>query len=191
MSPSGAPGRLRQVPALLVSFGRAGLFGFGGGPAFIPLVEREVLARGWLTREAFLDALAFGNALPGPITTKLAGYVGYRVAGWPGALAALLGLTVPTIVAMVALAALFVRYQEAAFVERFLTGLRPVVIALLVLVVIGFAPSAFRSRADAYGRTWRWALALAAFALAALADVHPALLIVVGGGLGVLLGRDP
>ncbi len=191
MSPARSPSRLRRLAALLIAFGKAGLFGFGGGPAFIPLVEREVLTRGWLTREAFLDALAFGNALPGPITTKLAGYVGYRVAGWAGALAALLGLTVPTIVAMVALAALFVHYQEAAVVERFLTGLRPVVIALLVLVVIGFAPSAFRSRAGAYGRAWRWGLALVAFALAVLADVHPAVLIVAGGGLGLLLGRDP
>jgi chromate transporter len=122
--------------------GAAGLFGFGGGPSFIPLVEREVLAHGWLTREGFLDAFAFGNALPGPITTKLAGYVGYRVAGWPGAIVALIGLTVPTILAMVALSALYGRYQDAALLERFLAGLRPVVIALLLLVVLGFAPSA-------------------------------------------------
>ncbi len=173
----------------MLAFGRAGLFGFGGGPSFIPLVEREVLAHRWLTREGFLDAFAFGNALPGPITTKLAGYVGYRVAGWPGAIAALAGLTVPTILAMVALSALYLRYQDAAPVERFLAGLRPVVIALLVLVVLGFAPSALAVRGDRWERAWRWSLAVGAFALAALLDVHPALLIIAGGLLGLLLAR--
>lgn len=173
----------------MLAFGRAGLFGFGGGPSFIPLVEREVLAHRWLSREAFLDAFAFGNALPGPITTKLAGYVGYRVAGWPGAAVALIGLTVPTILAMVALAALYARHQEAPLVERFLAGLRPVVIALLVLVVVGFAPSALALRLNAAARGWRWALAVGAFALAVLLDVHPALLIVAGGLLGLVLAR--
>jgi len=185
------PGRVLRLWQLLLAFGRAGLFGFGGGPAFIPLIEREVLAHGWLSRASFLDALAFGNALPGPITTKLAGYVGYRVAGWPGALVALLGLTVPTILAMIALAALYLRYQDAAAVERFLAGLRPVVIALLVLVVVGFAPSALAPSTDRYERAWRWALALGAFVLAVTLDVHPALLIVTGGVLGLLLARRP
>jgi chromate transporter len=183
------PGRARRLWQLLLAFGRAGLFGFGGGPSFIPLVEREVLAHGWLSREGFLDAFAFGNALPGPITTKLAGYVGYRVAGWPGAIVALIGLTVPTILAMVALSALYGRYQDAALLERFLAGLRPVVIALLLLVVLGFAPSALAPKGDAYGRAWRWALAVAAFALATLVAVHPAILIVAGGLLGLVLAR--
>jgi chromate transporter len=178
----------RRLRHLALAFGKVGVFGFGGGPAFIPLIEREVLRRGWLTREAFLDAFAFGNALPGPITTKLAGFVGYRVAGWPGATIALLALTLPTILAMVALAALFVRAHELTLLERFLAGLRPVVIALLVLVVLGFAPAALRG-VDRFERGWRWALALAAFALAALADVHPALLIVAGGLVGLVAAR--
>lgn len=189
-SPPQAPWALR-LWQLLIAFGRAGSFGFGGGPAFIPLIEREVLAHGWLSHTGFLDALAFGNALPGPITTKLAGYVGYRVAGWPGALVALVGLTVPTILAMIALAALYLRYQETAAVERFLAGLRPVVIALLVLVVVGFAPSALAPSTDRYERAWRWLVALGAFVLAVTLDVHPALLILAGGVLGLLLARRP
>jgi len=187
--PPGAPPPLAErLRDLAIAFGKVGVFGFGGGPAFIPLIEREVLQRGWLTREGFLDAFAFGNALPGPITTKLAGFVGYRVAGWPGAAVALLALTLPTILAMVALAALFARAHDLPLLERFLTGLRPVVIALLVLVVLGFAPAALRG-ADRFERAWRWALALGAFALAALADVHPALLIVAGGFVGLVVAR--
>jgi chromate transporter len=175
--------------ALAAAFGRVGLFGFGGGPSFIPLIQREVEAYGWLTKEDFLEAFGFGNALPGPIATKLAGYIGYRVAGWSGASVALLALTGPSIVAMVALAALYVRYQDADVVVGFLTGLRPVVIALLVLTVLAFVPSALGTR-----RAWRsqwlpWAIAVGAFVAAVTLGVHPGLLILAGGLIGLAARR--
>jgi chromate transporter len=153
-----------RLAALAVAFAKVGVFGFGGGPSFIPLIQREVEAHGWLSREAFLDAFAFGNALPGPIATKLAGYVGYRVAGWTGAWVALLGLTVPTIVAIVGLAALYVQHQDSRG-WGFLTGLRPVVIALLVYTV-AFAPSALGPCARGAPTWLRWGLAIASFAAA-------------------------
>ena len=180
-----------RVLELLTAFTKIGLFGFGGGPAFVPLLRREVVEeRNWLSSEQFLDAFAFGNALPGPITTKLAGYVGHRVAGWPGAAAALFGLTLPTIVAMIVLAALYVRHQDHPLVSSFLTGVRPVVIALLVVVVWQFAPSAFGGK-HGWRTNWSlWLLAAIAFVLAVSIAMHPALLIVAGGLVGLILGRS-
>jgi chromate transporter len=183
---AGSPPLPRRLLALAVAFGKVGLFGFGGGPAFIPLVQREVEAHGWLSREAFLDALAYGNALPGPITTKLAGYVGHRVAGWGGAVVALAGLTVPTIVAMIALASLYTAYGDAPAVSAFLTGLRPVVIALLVGVVALFVPGALITTTRRRART---ILCVVAFVLAVGVGLHPALLIVAGGVIGATLLR--
>ena len=179
-----------RLAALTVAFGKVGLFGFGGGPSFIPLIQREVEARRWLTREAFLDAFAFGNALPGPIATKLAGYVGYRVAGWAGAVVALLALTVPTILAMVGLAALYAEYQDSPWVAGFLTGLRPVVIGLLVYTVVIFAPSALGPLRSWRGNLLRWGLAVAAFVAAVAFGIHPGVLILAGGVAGVLLRRS-
>lgn len=175
---------------LFVSFTRIGLFGFGGGPSMIPLVQDEVVTRrGWLTRDEFLDAFAFGNALPGPILTKLAGYVGHRQAGWVGVMVSLLGLTAPTILIMILLAALYLRYQDDPLVTGFLTGVRPVVIALLALVVWEFAPSAF-GRLSRWRTTWpRWLLAAVAFTLAVTLRTHPAILIVAGGVVGLTLLR--
>lgn len=178
-----------RLAALAVAFAKVGLFGFGGGPSFIPLIQREVEARGWLTREAFLDAFAFGNALPGPIATKLAGYVGYRVAGWIGALVALLALTVPTILAMVGLAALYVEYQDSPWVAGFLTGLRPVVIGLLVYTVVIFAPGALGPLRAWRSNVLRWGLAIAAFVAAVAFGIHPGLLILAGGVAGMTLRR--
>ena len=83
---------MTDVLDLFVSFLRASILGFGGGPSMVLLIQSEVVdLHGWLSNAEFLDAFAFGNALPSPIATKLAAFTGYHVAGWPGAFAALLG----------------------------------------------------------------------------------------------------
>ena len=88
---------------------RIGLFGFGGGPSVIPLVRAECVDRyGWMTDAQLLDALAFGNALPGPIAVKLAAHVGMQVGGVPGCIVALAALNLPSIGMMLGLAALYI-----------------------------------------------------------------------------------
>ncbi|MEX2535352.1 MAG: chromate transporter [Trueperaceae bacterium] len=179
-----------EIFKLFYSFAKVGLFGFGGGPSMIPLIQEEVVEiQAWLTREEFLDAFAFGNTLPGPIATKLAGYVGYKVAGVGGAVSGLLGMTVPTIIFMVALAGLYARYREAPALAGFLRGVRPVVIALLLMVVWQFVPSAFGPPSQWLGSWALWLVAAAAFVLGVFYNVHPAVLIVAGGALGVLVLR--
>jgi chromate transporter len=170
-----------------MAFGRVGLLGFGGGPAFIPLLQREVEAAGWMSREDFVDALAFGNALPGPIATKMAGHVGHRVAGVAGVVVANLALIVPTVVMMLALASAYLLYRDHPAVAATLTGIRPVVIALLLATVLQFLPAAW-GRARDWRANWpTYPLAVVAFAAAAWGGVHPAILIVVGGAVGMAL----
>jgi chromate transporter len=179
-----------EILRLFYSFAKVGLFGFGGGPSMIPLIQEEVVeVQGWLTREEFLDAYAFGNALPGPIATKLAGYVGYKVAGPGGALSGLLGMTVPTIVAMLILGGLYFRYRDTEALAGFLRGVRPVVVALLLMVVWQFVPSAFGPPAQWLGSWALWLVATVAFVLAVFYNVHPAALIVAGGLLGIFVLR--
>lgn len=175
---------------VLWSFTKVGVFGFGGGPSMIPLIQEEVVeVQRWLTKDEFLDAYAFGSALPGPIATKMAGYVGYKVGGTPGAIAGLVGVAVPTMLAMILLGALYLRYRDSPVFEHFLKGVRPVVIALLALVVWEFAPRAF-GLPPQWLRNWGlWLLAAAAFVLALRFNVHPAVLIVAGGALGVFVLR--
>lgn len=156
----------------------------------IPLIQTEVVeAQKWLSHEEFLDAFAFGNALPGPIATKMAGYVGYQVGGSLGAIVGLLGITVPTILAMIALGGLYLRYRESPLFESFLRGVRPVVIALLVLVVYQFVPSAFGAPAKWLANWSLWLLTIASLILAIRFNVHPAILIVAGGLIGVTFLR--
>ncbi len=171
---------------LFYSFGKVGIFGFGGGPSMIPLIQEEVVeAQKWLSQEEFLDAFAFGNSLPGPIATKMAGYVGYQVAGAPGAAAGLLGVTVPTIIAMIALGAVYARYKDTTLFSSFLKGVRPVVVALLALVVWQFAPKAFGTPPQWLANWALWSIGIVAFIASVRFNVHPALLIVMGGVVGL------
>lgn len=126
---------------LFVSLGRANLFGFGGGPTVVPLIEREVVDhRGWLTPAEFGDALVVGNSLPGPITTKLATHIGWKVAGAPGAAVALLATVLPSAAGMLALFGLLHRYRDVTFVKGMMAGVKPVVWVLFLLLVVDYLP---------------------------------------------------
>ena len=64
------------------SFFIANILGYGGGPATIPLIQNEVVNRyDWMSLSEFGDLLAIANALPGPIATKMAGFIGYELGG--------------------------------------------------------------------------------------------------------------
>ena len=114
-------------------FLRVGIFGFGSGPAMVPLIQEEAVERQeWLTTEAFTDALAACQALPGPIATKMAFYVGQEEAGLAGGLLALLAILLPSTLAIAIAASLLLRLNKWPIGNRFLMGIRPAVIGLFL-----------------------------------------------------------
>lgn len=181
---------LSDVLDLFVSFARVTLFGFGGGPSMIPLVRAEVVeGRGWLTPEVFLDAFAFGSALPGPIVTKLAFFIGHHVAGWPGAAAALLGASLPTLLLMLVVIGLLTRAKDNEALTAAIGGIRPIVVALLLLVAWDFAPAALGAGAGAEGPAFlplRWLVAVVSLVATLKFKLHPVVLIVLGAAVGML-----
>lgn len=183
------PGYLRRLGSLALAFGRVGTFGFGGGPSMIPLIRTEaVTTNAWMSDDEFMELYAVASSLPGPISTNLAAYFGWRVAGLLGSLSALTGLIAPSGLAIVGLGGLYAATKETAAVQDALAGIRPVVIALLLEVAISFAPRALASR-NRHGTLLRSALVVVAFAVAAFTDVHPVFLIVAGAGVGIALRR--
>jgi len=139
---------------LFLAFGRSTLVGFGGGPAIIPLYEHETVeVFKWMTKEEYGQTLAFANALPGPIATKMGIYIGYKVAGWSGAAVTLLAITVPTGIALVALYALLGKFRDTPFFKGMLAGVRPVVFVMLAMLAMEFGRFAF----EPFGTSWlRW-----------------------------------
>lgn len=171
----------KDLVHLLVSFSKIGAVAYGGGPSMVPLLKAEVVERRkWVETDDFLDALALGNALPGPIITKMAAAVGYRKAGWAGAIAALLGIILPSALALLALMGFVSLVKDNPIVGSMLKGLRPVVVAMLAYAAWDMAPNAFKGKKTVL-------IGLVALALMILKLMHPALLIVAGALLGILL----
>ncbi|RXS87322.1 chromate transporter [Geobacillus sp. PK12] len=161
---------------LFLAFFRVGMLGYGGGPSSIPLVRAEVVTKyRWMTDEEFAEILAIANALPGPIATKLAGYIGHRVGGPLGLLNAVLATTAPTVVLMIVLLAALSSFKDTPWVAGMTKAVLPVVAVMLAEMTWQFAKQA---RA-ALG--WRPAalLLLACFLALQWLGLHPALVVAV------------
>lgn len=130
---------------LFKAFGVATLLGYGGGPSIIPLYEHQVVGRyGWLDSEEFGRALAFGNAFPGPIATKLAAYIGFKVAGWAGAAAALIAVVLPTALVMIALSGIMLKLSGNPTIKGMIRGVQPVIFVMLAMLAWDFVKYAFQ-----------------------------------------------
>ncbi len=174
---------LTQLWDLLIAFARASNLGFGGGPAVVPLIKIEVVERyHWLSNTEFTDALAVGNALPGPIATKLAGYIGYQQAGWLGAVVANIGVILPTVLAVILLASFLMKYSNSPALKGMLRGVRPVVVVLI-------AQTAFDMGVGSFPTLATWGIALATVVSLYWLKLHPALIIVLSMAFGLLVFR--
>jgi chromate transporter len=169
--------------ALIVSFFKTGLFGYGGGPATIPLFMEEAVNRHhWLTNEEFQDVLAMANALPGPVATKMSLCIGLKVGGPWGAAAALGAHLLPSTILIVIFTSLYYKYRHVPSVQGITRGVRPVVIALLMVTIAQLAPrSVF---------TWdTFLIAASAFVIVFYFNIHPIYTILVAAVIGLFYYR--
>ena len=117
---------------IFIAFFRSGILGFGGGPTTIPLVHKEVVnTYQWMTEEEFSNVISIGNTLPGPIATKMAGYIGYRVGGWLGLINALIATVLPTVLLMIVLLGSLKQFSESKFVSGMTHGVIPIVAVMM------------------------------------------------------------
>ncbi|NLT05545.1 MAG: chromate efflux transporter [Solirubrobacterales bacterium] len=165
---------------------RIGCVGFGGPPAHIALLRDLCVARrGWLTERAFEDGIAATNLLPGPASTQLAILCAWRVAGVFGALVGGLGFILPGLVAIVALAAVFLAGSPPEWILGAGAGAGAAVPAVAVAAGAALAPASWRRAASA----GRWAAYLA-LGFAAVVAVGPWLVaVLIACGAGELLWR--
>jgi len=170
---------------LFLAFLRASNLGFGGGPAIIPLIQAEAVDRyHWMSSSEFADLIAVANALPGPIGTKIAAYIGYQVASWPGVVVALTATILPTVLLLIFLGTLLAKYANSRALQAMLTGVKPIVAALLIVVAYQTAVDAFRinQRAD-----YLTLVIAASAAVAMYFKVHPSVLILASLALGYFI----
>lgn len=165
---------MKQQLELFLAFFRVGMLGYGGGPASIPLVHKEVVEKyKWMNGDEFADVLALGNTLPGPIATKMAGYIGYRVAGILGMLTAVLATIIPTIVLMIIILTSLSTIKDQPWVMGMTKAVVPVVGVMLASLTWDF----FKKSKDTLG--WKIALGvgIGSLFLLQVVGLHPAILI--------------
>lgn len=143
---------MKVLLSLFLSFFKIGLFTFGGGYAMIPIIEREIIdKRGWIEKKDFLELLTLAQSAPGPIALNSSVFVGYKIRGYAGATAAILGVIIPSFVIILIVATCFADIRTNPVVDAAFKGMRPAVVALIIAPIAGLVK----------GMTW-WMLALAA-----------------------------
>ena len=117
---------------LFLCFLQIGAFSIGGGYAAIPLIQNQTVElRHWLTSEQFMDLAAIAEMTPGPIAVNGATFVGLKIAGVPGAIAATFGCILPSLVIVSLLALIYRKYRKLPMLQSVLASLRPAVVALI------------------------------------------------------------
>ena len=175
---------------LVREWGRIGCLGFGGPPAHIAMLrEACVDRRRWLTAEEFEDGIAVCNLLPGPASTQLHVLCAWRLHGAAGAIAGGLAFVLPGLVAMIALAALFLAGDAPLLVRAAGAGAAAAVAAVAVHAAWQLVPAS-RARA-AGGARRRWAVYAAAGALAAVLAGPWLVLVLLAAGMAEVAWRRP
>jgi chromate transporter len=153
------------------------------GIASVGLLHQEAVGS-LVTEEQFIQAVSFSSVLPGSDALQLAMFIGYRVGGMPGALAALLGSILPPTVLMLAVVAVLHRLRREAWVSRFVEGLTPAVAVLMVYVSYKLL-----TKGNDGGINWQM-LGVAAVSFGAfILDAAPPLVLLVAGVVGIFLFR--
>jgi chromate transporter len=170
---------------LFMAFFIPGILGYGGGPASIPLVENEVVGNyGWMTRQEFSEVLAVGNSLPGPIATKLAAYIGYTEGGVIGSLVALFASVAPSIILMLILMAVLLKYKDNPQVKNISSIVRPIIAVLLGVMTYQFAKDSIIG----LGVIYTIVLIVGSYLMLEKLKWHPALVIVIALVVGAVTG---
>lgn len=159
---------------LSIAFFRSGMLGYGGGPSSIPLVHKEVVQTfKWMNDDEFADVLALANTLPGPINTKMAGYIGFRVGGLLGMLNAILSSIVPTIILMIVLLTSLSSVKSLPWVAGMTKAVVPVVGVMMATLTWDFYKKSYQS----LGLATSSLIVVGSLVLLEVLQVHPAILI--------------
>lgn len=129
---------------LFISFLKIGLFSFGGGYAALPIIQEEVVdLNNWLTLSEFNDLITISQMTPGPIAINSATFVGTRLAGFPGALAATLGCVLPSAIIVGTISYFYKKYKNLDAMTNILYFLRPAIVSMILIAGVQILRTAF------------------------------------------------
>lgn len=128
---------MKELWELFLIFSRIGAFTFGGGYAMLPIIQKEIVEeKKWATDDEVIDYYAIGQCTPGIIAINVATFIGFRRKGIIGAIVATLGMVFPSLVIITTIAAFFNHFQDYVVVQNAFSGIRIVVVALILQTII-------------------------------------------------------
>ena len=152
-------------------FSKIGAFTIGGGYAMIPVVGREMTDRGWMSEHEFEDVVVLAQSAPGLLAVNMAIYARYRLRGTRGSIVATLGAVLPSFLAIILIAGVLANFKDNEVVRRIFQGVRPTVIALILVPAIRLARRGNK-------KWWMWALTILTIALVAFLKFSPLWIII-------------
>ena len=145
----------------------------------LPLMEHEfVTRRGWVTEDEMVDVIAVVQSLPGIIALNTSMFIGYRIARFIGALIAMIGMLLPSLVIISVFALLYVNIQDNIYVQGAFSGIRAGVTALILLAGIKLGRRVVKD-------TFSVVIAILSFIAVGLLDIHAFVVILSAAGMGI------
>ena len=167
---------------LFIVFFRMGLFLFGGGYSMLPLLQREIVDKnGWATQEEVLDYFAISQCTPGIIAVNTAMFVGYKKKGVGGALSAMFGTVLPSLIIITVIAAVFESFAHIGAVQHAFAGIRVAAGALITVAVIRLVKSGVRNLVQIF-------LCVASFVTVAVFGASPVFVVIGAALFGIVYG---
>ena len=177
---------------------KVGLFTIGGGAAIIPILQQEVVAKGWIDMEQVTTYIAISESTPGPIAINMATFIGSSQAGFLGALCSTLGMVMPSFIIILVVAALIKNLLKYPPVKTFIASMRPALGGLILSVAVTMTLAVFFGihtvENISLSFDWRTLAVLAVVIAIPLVwkrfkkkDFSSILLVVISGVLGMVL----
>lgn len=142
------------VIQLFLIFVKIGFITIGGGYAMLPLIQNELVSHNWLSVAEFVDILAVSEMTPGPIAVNSATFVGFRIAGIPGAIAATTGVAMPSVLLIILAVTLVFRFESHPLNKVIFYFVRPIVAGLLAYAALLVAQTALAISGTAGISSW-------------------------------------
>ena len=172
---------MKTLIDLFFTFCRIGGLTFGGGYAMLPIIQKEIVEeKKWATEEEVLDYYAVGQCTPGIIAVNTATFIGYKVHGIIGAIVATLGVVFPSLIIITIIAALLKNFANYSIVQHAFSGIRVVVIALIVSAILKLAKTSIKNSTTLI-------IAIIAFILVAVVNLSPIYIVIAAACIGLIL----
>lgn len=173
---------------LFWEFLKIGAFTFGGGYAMIPLIQQAVLKNNWITEKQLVDFIAVSESTPGPLAVNMSTYIGVRTAGIGGALAATLGVVLPSFLIILLISGCYKKFQDSNIVRGAMAGLQPAVVALIATALLSVARNVFDIKNLFTGDTLFSVITVLVAGFLCYRNKHPIMVIGISALVGVLFG---